>query len=235
MASDSKSTATPTTATPKVQDQRRDTDGTLKLGKKMAKVFVGDDQDEPFLVHFDLLIATSDFFKKALTGEFKEKEGVVRLANESAETFQWYMRWLYDQRLPESLQWRQYLDAYVFGVFIQDNKFCNASIDALQDETTKTNKCPTHLASAACEKLPFSSPFIRLLVDFWVRHTSSSDAWFEVDTSKDDRTKAPAEFWVAVAHGITIYHTTKAEDRRGYCVDNKCYYHIHAEGEPRCT
>lgn len=32
-------------------------------------MFVGDNTDEPFVVHLDLLTATSDFFKKALAGK----------------------------------------------------------------------------------------------------------------------------------------------------------------------
>lgn len=47
------------------------------LGKKMASVSVGDDTKEPYSVQLDLFIAISDFFKEALTGEFKEKDGIV--------------------------------------------------------------------------------------------------------------------------------------------------------------
>lgn len=61
----------------------------------MVTVFVGDDA-EPYTVHRDLITATSDFFSKALTGEFQERGGEVRLPDHKSEHFSCYVQWLYE-------------------------------------------------------------------------------------------------------------------------------------------
>jgi hypothetical protein len=136
----------------------------------MATIFVGN-QTEPFVVHHNLITASSGFFAKALNGEFKEKEGIVRLKDQNAEHFSRYIQWLYDgkvlfDRAKENRH--KVLMQTILGSFIQDRWYCNALIDALIDDVVKKYSFPSALSREAFAKLPASSPFLKLLVDFWV-------------------------------------------------------------------
>lgn len=201
----------------------------------MASIFVGDDTTEPYVVHLDLLTATSEFFKKALTGEFKEKDGIVRLADECPDVFERYMGWLYNAKLSTNLKWSNIFDIYAFGIFIQDDKFCNAVIDYLVKAVMDKKRIPKSLAHRAYLKLPPSSPFLMLLVDFWVHNTINDSVWFTVrNDTKSDCALGPAEFWVAVAHGLSVKASSKTGGGQPW-EENKCRYHIHAEGAPKCS
>ncbi|TID27987.1 hypothetical protein E2P81_ATG00737 [Venturia nashicola] len=232
MASNDKS-ASAVASTSKTETKIKDADGALKLGKKMASVFVGANTTEPYVVHLDLLTATSEFFKKALTGEFKEKNGAVRLAGESPDVFEQYMGWLYNEKLPTSLTFFEQFNIYVFGVFVQDDKFCNAAIDCLIEAVSDRNMAPRGLVGIACLKLPPSSPFIKLLVDFCVYISIFSPIWFDNEAG-DNRLNAPTEFWLAVAKGLSILASSKADTNFPWSKD-KTQYHIHSEGASKSS
>lgn len=58
---------------------------------------------ERFTVHKELLIHSSDFFRRALTGEFKEaKEKEVTLKEEDPLLFEVFLHWLYHGRFPHA-------------------------------------------------------------------------------------------------------------------------------------
>ncbi|KAH7345949.1 hypothetical protein BKA66DRAFT_576754 [Pyrenochaeta sp. MPI-SDFR-AT-0127] len=55
-----------------------------------------------YYVHRSLLIEHSEFFKKALSGQWKEaQEGVVTVDDVDCSTFDIFVNWMYTQRLPE--------------------------------------------------------------------------------------------------------------------------------------
>lgn len=64
----------------------------------MIQVYVGDD-DQPHCVHRGLVSASSDFFQKALNGNFQKKNDVVRLPEQDSTVFAPYVQWLYSKCL----------------------------------------------------------------------------------------------------------------------------------------
>ncbi len=63
-----------------------ETVNTIKVGPK----------EKIFLIHSSFLSAASTFFKAAITGKFKEATtNEIKLPEESAETFEHFVRWLY--------------------------------------------------------------------------------------------------------------------------------------------
>jgi hypothetical protein len=65
-----------------------------------ATVLVGPDEDR-FVVHEEVLIHHSQFFRAALTGGFKEaKEKTVRLRDVNPHIFEFFVHWLYYQQFP---------------------------------------------------------------------------------------------------------------------------------------
>lgn len=57
-------------------------------------------EGQEFNLHKELLCSVSDFFTAAFDGGFKEtEEGVLKLPDQSVETFKYFMHWLYKGKL----------------------------------------------------------------------------------------------------------------------------------------
>ncbi|QDS72550.1 hypothetical protein FKW77_000477 [Venturia effusa] len=212
----------------------------VKLGKKMVTIYVGPD-DEPFVIHRNLITISSDFFAKAMGGSFQEKEGTIRLPLYTSDLFENYMQWLYEGPLslprlegkkggtvPKG-RFELFFALYELGTFIQDRCFQNTIIDAFIDHVLLSNKYPIHLPAAACQQLPMSSSLCRLLVDFYAY--GCTEAWYD---SAKART-APKEFWIEVGRTSAglLHNKIDARKSRPWIVD-RCRYHEHSEGEGKC-
>lgn len=135
----------------------------------MVTVFVGDDA-EPYTVHRDLITATSYFFSKALTGEFQERGGEVRLPDHKSEHFSCYVQWLYEGQFENTKGANSSLslDLLLLGSYLQDRHFGNGVTDNLINQMKLTGRCPGGLALKLYPDLPAASPIRKLLVDTWV-------------------------------------------------------------------
>ncbi|QDS72541.1 hypothetical protein FKW77_000389 [Venturia effusa] len=219
----------------KMRDPRKDDNGFLRLGKKIVTVLAGTDQ-EKFFVHYDLIAASSDFFAKALDGEFKEKDGVVRLEKVTAPNFSHYIQWLYDDKFDVGdKNFTVLLNLVILGNFLQDRLFGIAATNYIIGKVLEINCIPTALAEVAFSNLPPSHPFLNLLVDFWVY--AGGPKWFSAldrgDSLKNDVKVGPADFWARVAKGLMV--KTKSGDGLYPWQKNRCQYHQHIDGEARCS
>lgn len=125
----------------------------------MATVYVGDDTD-PFPVHHDLITATSDFFCKALNGEFMERNGVVRLPDHKSEQVSAYVQWLYEGHFEvdeKSLFPLFFLELARFGEFVQDRHFRNRVMDAFIYQYRASKSMPGGYTKGVFTGLPSSS------------------------------------------------------------------------------
>lgn len=176
-----------TTDPPKVQDSRKDAGGILKYIPLLPPLFRSPGlttacsarrwPQSPSETILKSRIPCNSIYssqfrissRKLSPASSRKKTELSDLPTSPRKPFQRYMRWLYDGNLPKQLAWNEHLDVYAFGIFIQDDRFCNAAIDKLISYTTTTKPqtpCyPTALASKACSKLPFTSPSVKLLVD----------------------------------------------------------------------
>lgn len=112
----------------------------------IIEVIVGDEKHVTFGVHENVICAASQFFKKAMSGDWSEsKSRSVRLANEEPEVFHLYMQWLYRDTLPVrndspglegNAEYLQLAKAYVLGDLLQDGNFKDAVLDAMIERTT---------------------------------------------------------------------------------------------------
>lgn len=111
------------------------------------KIIVGTSK-EPFHVHESVLFTSSQFFKAAISGSWKEsQEHTIELPEDDPKAFAIYSHWLYFAEIPGLLQAakkgesakqsaQEYYDlvsAYVLGDKLLDAEFQNAVIDAILD------------------------------------------------------------------------------------------------------
>jgi hypothetical protein len=224
-----------------------------RVGRKMIQVFVGDDE-EPHCVHRDLISASSDFFQKALNGDFQEKDGIVRLSNQDSTLFALYVQWLYSKCLNHELgaqeqaelvsedddkdekkllilggHYKRLIKLYILGDVLQDEEFQNTTMDAILKLFRSSTSYPIDDVNATIvlENLPPRSPLRKLLVDCWVYVREAT--WYK-DSDMDLRSY-PSDFWVEVAEGLI----THEEGRPGtYPWDLfPCQYHVHTKDQPK--
>lgn len=176
----------------------------------LLSIYIGSDSD-PFVVHKDLLGATSALFRRYLS------EDALTLPDEDPQLFEIYAQWLYARNSKAVLKELRahelvprddgsgvsdqpgadtLFHLFCLGERIHDVKFKNAVIDAYIDATIKGEENPIHLAGWIYERLPEASTFKRLYIDIWC--WNSDVHWFEDLQPRDDPLTAPGAFWLDV-------------------------------------
>jgi len=142
-------------------------------------VSVGSERRK-YTLHKKLVIHRSEYFRKSLSSGFKESiEGVVVLADVDVDTFEIFVDWLYEKRLPEAIEacpsknggvtvkTRTYAlaDRFVASEFKQaifDNyftKYCSSSFPSYPN------------MAFGFANLQDKDPLLQLWIDAFCRHT----------------------------------------------------------------
>lgn len=208
----------------------------FRIGLSTIQVLVGE-SETCHTVHLDRIIKSSDFFAKALNGNFKEKEeGVVRLPEQKSEDFALYVEWLYsgvvcsateddveETEFEESEEWCLLLDLYVLGDAIQDTAFQNTVLDGFIERMNAVNRYPTAIICGIFGTLPPASSLRKLFVDVFVHFHSSN--WLDEFY--------PKEFLLAVSKALMEKLTDVLANPRRKTHDGKpwevdpCRYRVH--------
>lgn len=143
------------------------------------EVLVGDTEIK-LMVHKNVIVKHSRFFRAALQHECKERdEQRVRLPECCAETFDRYLRWIYSgsletYKLPglESLNvLHRIVELYILADRIQDIKLCNTITDELRRYPWWEDHIPLpETFDLAYHALPDNSRLRELLVDALVSY-----------------------------------------------------------------
>ena len=130
-----------------------------------------------------------------------------------------------------NIEFSRLLQCVLLANTIEDNVFHNAVVDCIIDRAVELSKTPTGYASDFFTKLPQASPARRLIVDFWVY--AGDPSWYARSEALQaaDVNAGPREFWAAVALGFT----KKGTNSEIPWLEDRCQYHIHPEGEPKCA
>ncbi|KAF2129932.1 hypothetical protein P153DRAFT_356604 [Dothidotthia symphoricarpi CBS 119687] len=177
-----------------------DTNNTVVSNKKVinfndiVRVEVGvDDHFKVFTVHAEFLTARSLFFKKALSGGWKEaEERIVRLPEDDTDTFILYLHYLYKSELPIEPdpvpsgysgveEYIKLAKLYVFAEKMQDIPCKNAIIKALVSRIyMKRDSGRWYAFSTFSTRVIYKgtlpgSPARRLLVDVFTYN--AEDSW----------------------------------------------------------
>ncbi|OJD38060.1 uncharacterized protein BKCO1_500010 [Diplodia corticola] len=234
--------ATPPSSMPAAE--RKLTRSSLNFRSSVISVFVAMNRVEPFMLHRDLITATSRLFHQ------HRFDSVVHLPHETPALFEVYAEWVYSNRSSAILQNLRahevvhradgsgqldqpgadhLLGLAILGERLRDVTFKNAVVDAYVDMLMTGCICPTHFAKAIYEGLPRGNGFARLYVDVWC--WNSDESWFEELEERDDPNSAPGAFWLDVVKrriqlGRRVYD---ARIKAPWVANRAQYYEVEGE------
>ncbi|KAJ5360619.1 hypothetical protein N7517_009810 [Penicillium concentricum] len=169
-----------------------------------VKILVGMSK-KPSHVHESILCSSSPFFKKAMSGPWKESaEHTIELPEDDPDMFDMYSHWLYYATIPVIVEGtasdestkvlsQEYYDlakAYVLGDKLLDVKFQNCVIDAIVERHATPDKrngrcyIPNKKTiNYAFDNTTESAPIRKLLVDMYMGNVTAE--WLSKDLPPD--------------------------------------------------
>ncbi|MCJ1415788.1 hypothetical protein MMC32_002121 [Xylographa parallela] len=201
----------------------------------IVTVIVGE-KKRVFKIHKNLLCSSSEFFKAALDGKFKEaEEREINLAEEDPQTFERVVFWMYSGSLLEknetgmSLGYADLVKIYVFAEARCMTQLQNDTIDVII-----RRQQISRLVMVPCAEVDMyttttdSSPIRSLTVDMIANKSGLQRAeWKMINWPKQSLVDLAIAFW----------RSTESPDY-GIWMDfwqHRCNYHIHAPTESRCA
>ncbi|KAK3715691.1 hypothetical protein LTR37_006916 [Vermiconidia calcicola] len=213
-------------------------------------VLVGD-TSQRFMVHKDILCWNSPFFQAACSKNWWEGiEKIIRLPDHAPIAFSIYVDWRYqgvvdlwqgdehqqttitdtegEERPDDGPRNDRLIRSYILGDMLQDYKFCNVVIDAWFDLFEGTLQIPHHdNINLIFDTFPETSKLRQLIT-----HELAFDTMPE--TYKDQNDRYNPQVWKAIAE-MSVTEADIAHDLKKPKTRGKCFYHVHAEGEARCS
>lgn len=135
----------------------------------MASVVVGPARRE-FVVHKDLLIFYSDYFRAAFDGSFSESiTSKIELLDTSEAVFQNFHTWLYTRKLldedDKTLDFQPLFWLWIFGDRYQVPMLQNCVIDEIFATVHRGNDFPARSIKAAYRKTLNGSPLRKAMIE----------------------------------------------------------------------
>jgi hypothetical protein len=212
-----------------------------KCYKHTVVLIVGSTK-EHYSLHNDLLCFYSDFFRAAFNGSFKEAtERKIELPDVETDVFEAFQVWLYTRVLPEADTeskyihpgWSLLIKLWIFGDKYQIPLLQNVAIDAMLDKVEKDKEVPTGMINYAYENTFLNSPLRKAVTDVMAYRASMPDRQNAVDV--ESNCLAVPDNWPVQACLDVIAEMSrgwlKKDTRFKLPTREKCYYHVHADGE----
>lgn len=199
-------------------------------------VLVGKEEQKSY-IHENLLTSNSDFFKKALTKDWKEgQERIVTMPEIEVDIFKIWMQWLYTGKMfltkeddiyttPEGIlswEWARWEGCYNLADFLQDHDFKDACIDVAVEAMSSTGRWTLLLPRALYAHSPRGSAHRQLAIDAFVLFCKRS--WW------GDSPGAPIEWYKDVLKrvGPQLDKAIKRQSLKVYFDSvTACQYHNH--------
>ncbi|KAH7184112.1 hypothetical protein BKA60DRAFT_644336 [Fusarium oxysporum] len=207
----------------------------MNLDGRSIEVIVGSSPSVTFSVHENLICSSSDFFKKAVKGGWKESEDrLVRLESDDPDVFSIYLHWLYYHTLPVRIdepglagnaEYMQLANAFILGDMLQDGNFQDTVMDAMMDKTASEAADGKHwypvgpVIRLIYENTLESSKARLFLVDMYTLHGQGH--WLTEWAVQED---LPRDFLLDVAASLLEH---RPQPLSYYLVLGSCRYHQH--------
>jgi hypothetical protein len=123
---------------------------------------------KPFLIHKDLLVFYSDYFRGAFNGSFSEAtKGSIYLADERVDVFTIVNQFVYTRQLSEKLdsdlEWEMLARIWLFGDKYLMPSLQNRVMDMLIEKNANTGTIPSFLLTITYNNAPPGSPLRKFL------------------------------------------------------------------------
>ena len=195
-----------------------------------VSIVVGS-EERIFTMHSGLLCSVSGYFTAALKGNFKEAaEQRIAFPEDQPWVFERFQLWLYSKHILDegettsSLNVDKLVALYAFAEARCIPMLQNHLVDLFITKIEKGKKAVLPKYGSAYSAVATSSPLRKLVVDL-AAHRGSFDYTWTLD-------ECPKEYLVDL---IRVYHGLRDTKKVKRFQDLRCEYHIHAEGEPRCS
>ena len=192
---------------------------------------VGKDAKD-FGLHKGLLCNSSQYFRAAFEGSFKEaEEQVLLLPEDDVEVFQLFQFWLYYRKLLdtgetiEDLSPVLLVDLYIFAETRCIPQLQDLTTDALIHQIDVTNMIPTETIPQIYENTTETSPLRRLIVDISARTGDlRNGSWF----NKEAETRYCTTFLISLVQAL---YDEKLKSSPQDFSKFRCNYHVHTKAE----
>jgi hypothetical protein len=181
-----------------------------------------------FIIHKDLLVFYSDYFRGAFNGSFSEAtKGKISLADERVDVFNVVNQFVYTRQLSDKLdsdlEWEMLVRAWLFGDKYLMPSLQNRAMSVLIEKGAITLFVPTSCLELIYNNTLPGSVLRKFMVD---------TAAYTCDTSELVDDSWPRE---ALVDLVKVVGAKKKEEigdfRLPKANKGRCYYHVHADGE----
>ncbi|MCJ1435526.1 hypothetical protein MMC27_004900 [Xylographa pallens] len=203
-----------------------DTIVTLIVGKKRRA----------FKIHHDLLCSASDYFKAALDGKFKEaEEQQIEFSEEKSDVVGCFQLWLYSGSIIDdgesvmALEFPLLIGIYAFAESHLLAALQNHVIDLIIRKAAKIHAIPKE--SMIYSGTVASFRLRKLVIDMTAR-TGLLNIW-QWDVGSEDFISSK-DYLIDLVKALYIEKIAVCPQEQNFW-RIRCDYHIHGEGEPRCS
>jgi hypothetical protein len=209
---------------------------------KETVVLVVGATKECYTLHKDLLCFYSDFFRAAFNGSFKEAtERKIELLEVETHVFEAFQVWLYTQDLPQIdnvskdtyTDWSLLIKLWIFGDKYQIPLLQNNTMDKIVDKLDKDRNNPLLWITHVYENTTVNSVLRKAVVDAMSYRSRMPDGknYHKIEeTCLKDPDDWPKQACLDVMAEMSRGWANQAK-RFAFPMREKCYYHVHADGE----
>ncbi|KAI4782740.1 hypothetical protein E4T52_02336 [Aureobasidium sp. EXF-3400] len=189
-------------------------------------------EKKPFLIHKDLLVFYSDYFRGAFNSAFSEAiQGKISLVDERVDVFNIVNKFVYTRQLSDNvdsdLQWEILIRTWIFGDKYLMPSLQNSVMSILLEKGLKQNFVPTGQLKFIYNNTVPGSLLRKMVVDVAAYECSMESLMV--------RSKGALWSHEALVDLVLVIGAKKKEDIGRFALPEankgKCYYHIHADGE----
>lgn len=207
------------------------------LSGGIIQVIVGSDSLVTLYVHENVICASSDFFKAAMSSDWKEsRERSIELRDDEPDAFQIYQHWLYcgtiptrngDADMKSNIEYLELAKAYVLGDKLRDGNFKDVIIDAALHKSSSVISDGAYLfpgedvVRCIYDNTPKSCEARHFLVDFYVEH--GNGLWL------NEPGDFPKDFLADLA--VALFERKDSQiTAEPKAASKQCKYHQHRSG-----
>ncbi|MCJ1243483.1 hypothetical protein MMC30_000680 [Trapelia coarctata] len=205
---------------------------------------VGPDKID-FGIHKNLLCSASSWFKDVLTqGSSEAKEGVICLPDDSLETLEFFNLWLYTNTLndPDSNKppscWRLLIDIYLWAGYRGVSRLQNFTIDTIRAKLAPGESMPSIMVDRTYSATPQPMKLRSLVATSFLGRNGGSfktlAAYCDDSGGRSTLTTEihpPLEF----LYDLILLQKEKLDvttsDINPLLAFDRCYFHVHPDGE----